>query len=93
MKMQACLSGPLRAQGVFRAHNSDGTCSAGSDGVRSRSAIFPEEKPANFVKNKAAEERGQPDELSPCYVLLASDDAHYMRGQVLHPHGGCVVNG
>lgn len=36
---------------------------------------------------------GQPDEVAPCYVFLASDDSSYMTGQVLHPNGGRVVNG
>lgn len=34
---------------------------------------------------------GQPFEISPCYVFLASDDASYMTGQVLHPNGGTIV--
>lgn len=34
---------------------------------------------------------GQPCEVSPCYVFLASDDAAYMTGQVLHPNGGTIV--
>lgn len=34
---------------------------------------------------------GQPGEVAPCYVFLASDDASYMTGQVLHPNGGTVV--
>lgn len=36
---------------------------------------------------------GQPVEVAPCYVFLASDDASYMSGQTLHPNGGEVVNG
>lgn len=35
---------------------------------------------------------GQPCEVSPCYVFLASDDSSYMTGQVLHPNGGTIVN-
>lgn len=35
---------------------------------------------------------GQPDEIAPSYVFLASDDAAFMSGQVLHPNGGEVVN-
>lgn len=34
---------------------------------------------------------GQPCEVSPCYVFLASDDSSYMTGQVLHPNGGMIV--
>ena len=34
---------------------------------------------------------GQPCEVSPCYVFLASEDAGYMTGQVLHPNGGTIV--
>ena len=34
---------------------------------------------------------GQPCEVSPCYVFLASEDASYMTGQVLHPDGGTIV--
>ncbi|WP_018701374.1 SDR family oxidoreductase [Amorphus coralli] len=34
---------------------------------------------------------GQPNEVAPSYVFLASDDASYMSGQVLHPNGGMVV--
>lgn len=34
---------------------------------------------------------GQPCEVSPCYVFLASEDASYMTGQVLHPNGGTIA--
>jgi NAD(P)-dependent dehydrogenase (short-subunit alcohol dehydrogenase family) len=34
---------------------------------------------------------GQPNEVAPCYVFLASEDASYISGQVLHPNGGTVV--
>jgi NAD(P)-dependent dehydrogenase (short-subunit alcohol dehydrogenase family) len=36
---------------------------------------------------------GQPEEVAGSFVFLASDDASYMSGQVLHPNGGQVVNG
>lgn len=36
---------------------------------------------------------GQPAEIAPSYVFLASEDASFMTGQVLHPNGGSVVNG
>ena len=31
--------------------------------------------------------------IVPSYVLLASDDASYRAGHILHPNGGMVVNG
>jgi NAD(P)-dependent dehydrogenase (short-subunit alcohol dehydrogenase family) len=36
---------------------------------------------------------GQPSEIAPSYVFLASKDASYITGQVIHPNGGTVVNG
>lgn len=36
---------------------------------------------------------GQPSEVAPCYVFLASLDASYISGQTLHPNGGVIVNG
>jgi NAD(P)-dependent dehydrogenase (short-subunit alcohol dehydrogenase family) len=35
----------------------------------------------------------EPDEIAPSYVFLASTDAAYMTGQVLHPNGGVAVGG
>ncbi|MFD0391709.1 SDR family oxidoreductase [Tistrella bauzanensis] len=34
---------------------------------------------------------GQPNEIAACHVFLASDEASYMTGQVLHPNGGSIV--
>ncbi len=34
---------------------------------------------------------GQPDEIAASYIFLASSDASYMTGQVLHPNGGAIV--
>ena len=36
---------------------------------------------------------GEPAEVAPCYLFLASEDSSYMTGQFLHPNGGEVVNG
>ena len=34
---------------------------------------------------------GQPNEVAPCFLFLACEDASYMSGQVLHPNGGTIV--
>lgn len=36
---------------------------------------------------------GQPVDIAPCYLFLASDESSYITGQVLHPNGGEIVNG
>jgi NAD(P)-dependent dehydrogenase (short-subunit alcohol dehydrogenase family) len=36
---------------------------------------------------------GQPSEVAPAYLFLASDDASYITGQVIHVNGGQIVNG
>lgn len=56
-------------------------------------ASFSEEKAATFGANTTLGRPGQPDEVAPSYVFLASDDSSYMTGQVLHPNGGRIVNG
>ena len=56
-------------------------------------ASFDPEKASGFGKSVPMGRAGQPYEVSPCYVFLASDDSSYMSGQVLHPNGGTIVNG
>jgi NAD(P)-dependent dehydrogenase (short-subunit alcohol dehydrogenase family) len=56
-------------------------------------ATMPEEKVASFGKDVPMGRPGQPEEVAPCYLFLASDDSSYMAGQVLHPNGGNVING
>ena len=56
-------------------------------------STFPEEKVKSFGADVPLQRPGQPEEVAPSYVFLASDDASYMTGQVLHPNGGSVVNG
>lgn len=56
-------------------------------------ATFPEDKVASFGKQVPMQRAGQPEEVAPCYVFLASSDSSYMSGQILHPNGGNVVNG
>ncbi|MGI2908588.1 SDR family oxidoreductase [Tolypothrix sp. VBCCA 56010] len=56
-------------------------------------STFPDEKVETFGKQVPMERPGQPEEVAPSYVFLASDDGSYFTGQVLHPNGGSVVNG
>jgi NAD(P)-dependent dehydrogenase (short-subunit alcohol dehydrogenase family) len=56
-------------------------------------ATMPEEKVAQFGKDVPMGRAGQPEEVAPCYLFLASEDSSYLAGQVLHPNGGNVVNG
>jgi len=56
-------------------------------------ASFKPKKVARHGTSAPMERAGQPNEVAPCYVFLASDDSSYMTGQVLHPNGGTVVNG
>ena len=56
-------------------------------------STFDEEKIKSFGKETAMKRAGQPSELGPAYVFLASDDSSFITGQVLHVNGGEVVNG
>jgi len=55
-------------------------------------ASFDAEKVAKHGESAPMQRAGQPNEVAPCYVFLASEDASYISGQVLHPNGGNVVN-
>jgi len=56
-------------------------------------STFDEEKVKSFGQETAMKRPGQPAELGPAYVFLASDDASFITGQVIHVNGGEVVNG
>lgn len=56
-------------------------------------ASFDEEKVAAFGTDTPIGRPGQPEEIAPSYVFLASDDSSYFSGQVLHPNGGEIING
>jgi NAD(P)-dependent dehydrogenase (short-subunit alcohol dehydrogenase family) len=56
-------------------------------------ASFEAERVGQHGASVPMERVGQPEEVAPCYVFLASRDSSYMTGQVLHPNGGTVVNG
>ena len=54
---------------------------------------FPAEDVEEFGSDVPLGRPGQPEEIAPSFVFLASDDSSYMTGQILHPNGGTVVNG
>lgn len=56
-------------------------------------STFSDDKVASFGAQVPMQRVGQPEEIAPSYVFLASDDSSYMSGQILHPNGGEVVNG
>ena len=56
-------------------------------------ATFDAEKVKSFGSDVPMSRPGQPREVASAYVFLASEDASYISGQVIHPNGGTVVNG
>lgn len=54
---------------------------------------FDEKKVAEFGSTTPMKRAGEPKELAPAYVYLASNDASYVTGQMLHVNGGMIVNG
>jgi NAD(P)-dependent dehydrogenase (short-subunit alcohol dehydrogenase family) len=55
-------------------------------------STFDEKKVETFGSNVPLQRPGEPDEVAPSYVFLASDDSSYFSGQILHPNGGEIVN-
>ena len=56
-------------------------------------STFPAEEVEVFGSDVPLGRPGQPEEIAPSFVFLASDDSSYMSGQILHPNGGTIVNG
>jgi NAD(P)-dependent dehydrogenase (short-subunit alcohol dehydrogenase family) len=55
-------------------------------------STFPPEKVKVFGKDVPLGRPGQPCEVAPSFVFLASEvDSSYITGQVLHPNGGGVM--
>ena len=49
---------------------------------------FNADEVAEFGSGNPMGRAAKADEIAPCYVFLASQDAAFMTGQVLHPNGG-----
>jgi NAD(P)-dependent dehydrogenase (short-subunit alcohol dehydrogenase family) len=56
-------------------------------------STFSEEEVATFGQDTPLRRAGQPNEVAGAFVFLASEEARYMTGQVLHPNGGTIVAG
>ncbi|ANA78903.1 short-chain dehydrogenase/reductase SDR [Paenibacillus vortex V453] len=56
-------------------------------------STFPEDQVSEFGATQPMKRPGQPEELAPAYVYLASTDSSYVSGQVIHVNGGEVING
>lgn len=54
---------------------------------------FDKKKIKAFGSETAMKSAGQPSELGPAYVFLASEDASFITGQVIHVNGGEIING
>ena len=55
-------------------------------------ATFSKDHVDDFGKDVPLGRPGEPSEVAPSYVFLASEDASYMTGQFLHPNGGEIIN-
>jgi NAD(P)-dependent dehydrogenase (short-subunit alcohol dehydrogenase family) len=55
-------------------------------------STFSPDSVASFGSDVPMERAGEPAEVAPSYLFLASDDSSYMTGQFLHPNGGEIVN-
>ena len=53
---------------------------------------FQADQVAVFGSTAPMQRAGQPQELAPAYIFLASQDSSYMSGQMLHINGGTIIN-
>src|SRR5690606_41331191 len=55
-------------------------------------ASFDEEQVKKFGEQAPMKRAGQPNEVAGAFTWLASKEASYVTGQVIHPNGGYIVN-
>ncbi len=59
------------------------------ENVRMYVCVCVQHMASKFGTNTPMKRAGQPSEVAPAYVFLASDvDSSYITGQVMHPNGG-----
>lgn len=56
-------------------------------------STFTAEQVETFGSDTPFGRAGQPCELAPAYVFLASEDSSYVSGQMIHVNGGTIING
>ena len=56
-------------------------------------STFPPGKVESFGKDVPLKRPGQPSEVAPAFVFLASMDSTYITGQTIHVNGGEIING
>jgi NAD(P)-dependent dehydrogenase (short-subunit alcohol dehydrogenase family) len=56
-------------------------------------ASFTPDHVAKHGSEAPMQRAGEPVEVAPCYLFLASNDSSYISGQFLHPNGGEIING
>ncbi|MFD1017821.1 SDR family oxidoreductase [Thalassobacillus hwangdonensis] len=56
-------------------------------------STFDAQTVEKFGSNSPMGRPGQPKELAPAYVYLASGDSSYVTGQMIHVNGGSIING
>lgn len=54
---------------------------------------FDKKRVAKHGSDVPMKRAGEPVEVAPSYLFLASSDASYITGQFLHPNGGEIING
>ena len=54
-------------------------------------ASFSENEVEVFGTDTPLKRAGQPFEVAPAYLYLASDDSRYVTGQIIHVNGGTIV--
>lgn len=55
-------------------------------------ASMDEEQVESFGGQVPMKRAGQPSEMGPAYVYLASEESSYMNGQTIHLNGGVILN-
>jgi NAD(P)-dependent dehydrogenase (short-subunit alcohol dehydrogenase family) len=78
------------------------SCGGASNKIHTRTRSPPHNKTKNKTEEKQARvlkestllgRAGQPAEVGPSFVFLASADALFFTGQTLHPDGGKFIGG